>query len=70
MAVYAQLADGRTPEFPDGTDPAIIQSTVKKVIAGSGTSSLAPTTSAPASDAKGIGSLNVTDEFSAFMPAV
>ena len=47
MAVYAQLADGRMLEFPDGTDPAIIQSTVKKVIASSGTSSLAPTTTKP-----------------------
>ena len=35
MAVYAQLADGRVLEFPDGTDPAVIQATVKKVIASS-----------------------------------
>lgn len=33
MAVQAQLADGRILEFPDGTDPAVIQSTVKRVIA-------------------------------------
>ena len=35
MAVYAQLADGRILEFPDGTDPAVVQATVKKVIASS-----------------------------------
>ena len=28
----AQLADGRILEFPDGTDPAVIQATVKKVL--------------------------------------
>lgn len=32
MTVTAQLADGRTLEFPDGTDPAVVQATVKKVI--------------------------------------
>ena len=35
MAVFAELADGRRLEFPDGTDPTIVQSTVKKVLAGS-----------------------------------
>jgi hypothetical protein len=29
MTVQAQLADGRVLEFPDGTDPSIIQQTVK-----------------------------------------
>jgi hypothetical protein len=29
MTIQAQLADGRVLEFPDGTDPAIIQQTVK-----------------------------------------
>lgn len=29
----AELADGRILEFPDGTDPAVIQATVKKLIA-------------------------------------
>lgn len=33
MAIQAQLADGRTLEFPDGTDPTVIQSTVKRMIA-------------------------------------
>lgn len=28
----AELADGRVLEFPDGTDPAVIQATVKKVL--------------------------------------
>ena len=30
--IEAELADGRILEFPDGTDPAVIQSTVKKLI--------------------------------------
>lgn len=30
MAVQAQLADGTVLEFPDGTDPSVIQLTVKK----------------------------------------
>ena len=32
MAIEAQLADGRILEFPDGTDPAVVQATVKKVL--------------------------------------
>lgn len=32
MTIQAQLADGRTLEFPDGTDPQVIQATVKKVL--------------------------------------
>lgn len=32
MTITAELADGRKLEFPDGTDPSVIQSTVKKVI--------------------------------------
>ena len=32
MTIQAQLADGRTLEFPDGTDPLVIQSTVKRMI--------------------------------------
>ena len=35
MAIEAQLADGRILEFPDGTDPSVIQATVKRVIAQS-----------------------------------
>ena len=34
MAITAQLADGTRLEFPDGTDPAVIQRTVKNVIGG------------------------------------
>ncbi len=30
----AQLADGRVLEFPDGTDPKVVQATVKKVMGG------------------------------------
>ena len=33
MAITAQLADGRQLEFPDGTDPAVIQRTVKSLVA-------------------------------------
>jgi hypothetical protein len=32
MAVYAELADGRRLEFPDGTDPSVIQRTVKSLV--------------------------------------
>ncbi len=33
MTIEARLPDGRVLNFPDGTDPAVIQATVKKVIA-------------------------------------
>lgn len=33
MAMYAELADGRRLEFPDGTDPGVIQKTVKRMVA-------------------------------------
>lgn len=33
MTITAELADGRKLEFPDGTDPSIVQATVKKVMA-------------------------------------
>lgn len=33
MAIYAELADGRVLEFPDGTDPSVVQRTVKNLIA-------------------------------------
>ena len=32
MAIEAELADGRILEFPDGTDPKVIQSTVKRLL--------------------------------------
>lgn len=34
MTIQAQLEDGRVLEFPDGTDPKIIQSTVKRIVSG------------------------------------
>lgn len=34
MTIEAELADGRILEFPDGTDPAVIQSTVKRIVGG------------------------------------
>lgn len=33
MSLTAELADGRVLEFPDGTDPAVVQATVKKMVA-------------------------------------
>ena len=33
MTIEAHMADGRILEFPDGTDPQVIQATVKKLIA-------------------------------------
>jgi hypothetical protein len=33
MTIRAELADGRILEFPDGTDPGVIQATVKRMIA-------------------------------------
>lgn len=32
MTIQAQLADGRVLEFPDGTDPAVVQGTVKRLL--------------------------------------
>lgn len=32
MAIEAELADGRILEFPDGTDPKVIQDAVKRLI--------------------------------------
>ena len=34
MAITAQLEDGTRLEFPDGTDPAVIQRTVKSLVSG------------------------------------
>lgn len=36
MAIQAQMADGRVLEFPDGTDTAVIQSTVQRLISAAG----------------------------------
>lgn len=33
MTITAELADGRRLEFPDGTDPSVVQATVKKMLA-------------------------------------
>jgi hypothetical protein len=49
MPVTAQLADGRTLQFPDGTDPSVVQATVKKVVSGGSVAPPAPTSPAPAS---------------------
>lgn len=48
MSVHAQVDGVGTLEFPDGTDPAVIQATVKKVIAGkSGGGATPPAAAAP-----------------------
>ena len=53
MTIQAQLADGRVLEFPDGTDPSVVQATVKKVLsnplAGQSTEALESAKSAPMS---------------------
>lgn len=33
MAIEAELPDGRILEFPDGTDPKVVQATVKRILA-------------------------------------
>ena len=55
MAIQAQLADGRSLEFPDGTDPLVIQATVKRMIQQSQSS---PTTSAGNLDVPGGGQVS------------
>jgi hypothetical protein len=53
MTIQAQLADGRVLEFPDGTDPSVVQATVKRVLtnplAGQSTQQLESAKSAPMS---------------------
>lgn len=34
MTITAEMHDGRKLEFPDGTDPSVIQATVKKLLSG------------------------------------
>jgi hypothetical protein len=52
MAIEAELADGRILEFPDGTDPAVIQATVKKVL-GQTAPTATPTTAPAPVEAQG-----------------
>jgi hypothetical protein len=46
MAITAQLEDGRLLEFPDGTDPSVIEAAAKRILAQS---------AAPAAPQEGIG---------------
>lgn len=46
MAIFAELPDGRKLEFPDGTDPGVIQGAVKKTL---GIEDLGPQTPGPVS---------------------
>jgi len=43
MALTAELADGRRLEFPDGTDPTVVQATVKRMISSAPAVPPAPT---------------------------
>ncbi len=52
MAIIARLADGRRLRFPDGTDPAVIDQTVQRVIAESQT---AQQSEIPQEDREGFG---------------
>lgn len=42
MTIEARLADGRVLNFPDGTDPQVIQATVKRMASGSQPDQLQP----------------------------
>jgi len=44
MTIEAELADGRILEFPDGTDTAVIQGVVSKLMSGGAPSSVPPAT--------------------------
>jgi hypothetical protein len=57
MVVKAQLADGRSLEFPDGTDPAVVQRTVKNLLGKGGPPEpeLDTTTGAPWGVRTGVG---------------
>jgi hypothetical protein len=52
MTIQAQLADGRLLEFPDGTDPQVIQNTVKRLIAGASSEIPGQRAAAPAAPAQ------------------
>jgi hypothetical protein len=61
MAILARLADGRTLKFPDGTDPAVVQATVKRVL-GVSPMQEAPTQEAPVDQNQG----GIADLFTSF----
>lgn len=44
MPVVAELHDGRRLEFPDGTDPSVVQTTVKRLLATQSTPDVSPAT--------------------------
>jgi len=52
MTIQAQLADGRLLEFPDGTDPQVIQNTVKRLIADASSEIPGQRAAAPAAPAQ------------------
>lgn len=54
MTIEAELHDGRVLEFPDGTDPAVVQATVKKMLGPAPSSNLQVAGSASAKGAAGL----------------
>lgn len=55
MTIEAQLADGRTLQFPDGTDPTVVQATVKRVVSGQVATPGAGNAGTPPPQAPGVG---------------
>ena len=67
MAIQAELHDGRILEFPDGTDPSVVQATVKKVL---GINAEAPAAEKPAPVERKLGlssALAKDDSFSSML---
>ena len=56
MTIQAQLADGRILEFPDGTDPQVIQATVQGMVQEAGTSAIGAADALAGIASQGIGS--------------
>lgn len=54
MTIEAELHDGRVLEFPDGTDPAIVQATVKRMLGPAPSSNTAVTRNALYKGAAGV----------------
>ena len=61
MAIEAELADGRILEFPDGTDPAVIQSAVKRVMGIGAATTAAPAVAPAPASTFGFGDTPATD---------
>jgi hypothetical protein len=62
MAITAELADGRRLEFPDGTDPGVVQSTVKRMLSESASAAMAKPDEPGAGEAALIAAGRATDK--------